>query len=80
MPGDMYRFVIELPKEDIFYVSWTVDSYEGVGIIRTVDENRAVIEFYTTFSWKEDAYALIRALKEEGVDLKVLEEGEADFR
>jgi hypothetical protein len=56
---------LELLPEDIAYVKFILESYEGVGIIRTVDRKQAVIVLLTTDSFLPTARALVHALREE---------------
>ena len=39
----MHEIYLEIRPEDIAYVKFIVESYEGIGIIRTVDRKKAVI-------------------------------------
>ncbi len=40
---DLHEIYLELRPEDIAYVKFIFESYEGVGIIRTVERKKAVI-------------------------------------
>ncbi|HEY2986616.1 MAG TPA: DUF4911 domain-containing protein [Candidatus Binatia bacterium] len=39
----MHEIYFELRTEDIAYVKFIIESYEGIGIIRTIDRKKAVI-------------------------------------
>jgi Domain of unknown function (DUF4911) len=56
---------LELLPADIAYVKFILDSYEGVGIIRTLDRKKAIIAVLTTDSFLPTARALVKALQEE---------------
>ena len=32
-----------VPQKDIFYISWTVDAYEGLGFLRTDDARTGAV-------------------------------------
>ena len=40
---NLYELYFTLRAEDIAYVKFVLESYDGVGIIRTVDRKKAVI-------------------------------------
>ncbi len=40
---ELHEIVLETPPEHIAYVKFIFESYEGVGIIRTVDRKKAII-------------------------------------
>ena len=56
---------LEIAPEDIAYVKFILESYEGVGIIRTVDRKKAIIVLLATDSFLSTARELVNALKQE---------------
>jgi len=56
---------LEIRPEDIAYVKFVLESYEGVGIIRTVDRKKAIIVLLATDSFLPTARALVTALQQE---------------
>ncbi len=56
---------LELPAEDIAYVKSIVESYEGVGILRTVEKKKAVIVLLVPTSFEETARDLLKSLRRE---------------
>jgi hypothetical protein len=42
--GDNLVFRLLIPPRDIGYFSGTIEAYDGVGLVRTVDPRRAVVE------------------------------------
>ncbi|MGH7844753.1 MAG: DUF4911 domain-containing protein [Candidatus Binatia bacterium] len=56
---------LEIAPEDIAYIKFILESYEGVGIIRTVDRKQAIIVLLATDSFLATARELVTALKQE---------------
>jgi Domain of unknown function (DUF4911) len=62
---NLHEIYLELLPEDIAYVKFILESYEGVGIIRTVDRKKAIIVLLTTPTFLPTAQALVKALEQE---------------
>lgn len=56
---------LEIRPEDIAYVKFIFESYEGVGIIRTVDRKKAVIVLLAADDFIDTAHAVLASLKDE---------------
>jgi hypothetical protein len=56
---------LTIRPEDIAYVKFIFESYEAVGIIRTVDRKKATIVLLVVEDFVETARSIIDALKEE---------------
>jgi hypothetical protein len=56
---------LEIRPPDIAYIKFVLESYEEVGIIRTIDRNRAVIVLLAVFDFVEVARAIIKSLQQE---------------
>ncbi|MFQ5682154.1 MAG: DUF4911 domain-containing protein [Candidatus Binatia bacterium] len=56
---------LEIHPEDIAYVKFIFESYEGVGIIRTVDAKKAVIVVMVMGDFLSTARSILTSLKEE---------------
>ncbi len=61
----MHEIYLEIRPEDIAYVKFIFESYEGVGIIRTVDRKKAVIVLMVVEDFLEVAHAILASLKSE---------------
>ncbi|TAK04470.1 DUF4911 domain-containing protein [bacterium] len=61
----MHEIYLEIRPEDIAYVKFIFESYEGVGIIRTVDRKKAVIVLMVVEDFLEVARAILASLKSE---------------
>ena len=63
---------LETPPEHVAYVKFIVESYEEVGIIRTVDRRKAIIVLLATPDFAGVAREILRSLMRE-VPLKEIE-------
>ena len=62
---NLHEIYLEIPPEDIAYVKFIIESYETVGIIRTVDRRKAVIVFLVVEDFLPVARGLVAALHDE---------------
>lgn len=62
---NLHEIYLEIRPEDIAYVKFIFESYEGVGIIRTVDRKKAVIVLMVVEDFLETARAILTSLKSE---------------
>jgi len=56
---------LETPPEQIAYIKFIFESYEEVGIIRTVERSKAIIVLLAVADFAAVARAIIEALKRE---------------
>jgi len=56
---------LEIRPEDIAYVKFIFESYESVGIIRTVDRKKSIIVLLAVDDFLEVARAILASLKNE---------------
>lgn len=61
----MHEIYLEIRPEDIAYVKFIVESYEGVGIIRTVERKKAVIVLLVVEDFLDVARSILASLKNE---------------
>lgn len=61
----MHEIYLEIRPEDIAYVKFIFESYEAVGIIRTVERKKAVIVLMVVEDFLEVARAILASLKSE---------------
>lgn len=62
---DLCDIYIEVPPEQIAYVKFVFESYEEVGIVRTVDRKRAVIVLLAMNDFLAAARKILDSLKTE---------------
>jgi len=56
---------LETRPQDIAYVKFILESYEEVGIIRTVDRKKAVIVLLAVEDFIETAHAIVKSLQQD---------------
>jgi hypothetical protein len=61
----MREIYFEVRTEDIAYVKFVIESYEGVGLIRTVDRKKALIVVLIVADFFDDGRALLASLQRE---------------
>ena len=62
---DLREIYLEIRPEDIAYIKFIFESYEGVGIIRTVDREKAIIDVLVVDDFLETARSLLSSLRNE---------------
>ena len=62
---ELHEIYLELPAAQIAYVKFIFESYEEVGIVRTVDNRKAVIVLLVLPAFLEVAKEILSSLKEE---------------
>ena len=62
---DLEEIYLEIIPEDIAYVKFIFESYEGVGIVRTVDSKKAVIVLLIAGDFLDTARSIVTSLKNE---------------
>jgi len=62
---DLHEIYFELRPEDIAYVKFIIESYEVIGLIRTVDRKKAVIVVLIVEDFLAAGRALMDSLKSE---------------
>lgn len=62
---DLHDIYLELAPEHIAYVKFIIESYEEVGIIRTVDRKRAVIVLLAMNDYLDSARRIVASLQDD---------------
>ncbi|HEX9442783.1 MAG TPA: DUF4911 domain-containing protein [Candidatus Binatia bacterium] len=65
---NLHEFYFELRPEDIAYVKFVIESYEVVGLIRTVDRKKAIIVVLVVEDYLAVARGMLDGMKKE-IDL-----------
>ncbi len=61
----LHEIVLETPPEHIAYIKFIFESYEEVGIIRTVDRKKAIIVLLAVPDFAAIAENILESLKKE---------------
>jgi hypothetical protein len=64
------RKTYKVKKKDINYIRWTVESYDGAGLVRTLDPIAGYIEVLISPGCENIIDALLSSLRDdEGIDI-----------
>jgi hypothetical protein len=62
---DVVEIYLRLPPGDIAYMKFIVESYEGIGVMRTIDRAAALIVLIVAADFERDARAILQSLRAE---------------
>ena len=62
---DTHSRYFRVRPEDIAYVKFIIESYEGIAVVRTKDPREAVIELMVAPGWEKDVDQVLEGLKGE---------------
>ncbi len=65
----MKRMVLKVEKKNIDYIRNTLESYDGMALVRTIDPSEALIEVYIAPKCEVFVKELIESLRKEGLNL-----------
>ncbi len=65
MNMELHEIYLEIPPEHIAYIKFIFESYEEVGIIRTVERKKAVIVLLAMHDFFDAARQILDSLKQE---------------
>ena len=71
--ASLLRYPLVVDREQICYLSWTVDAYEGLGFLRTDDAGDAGggrVSLLFTSDYRGEVEALLDALIAEGMHIE----------
>jgi len=67
------KWMFRVNREDIHYLRTTIEAYDGMAVVRTVDPAQAVIELLIAPGCEEWISRLIAALREqEGIPMEAV--------
>jgi hypothetical protein len=64
---DIIPIYLRVPRHEIVYVKFIFESYEEVGICRTLDRHAAILVLLAVPDFVSQAHAIVAALQAEGV-------------
>jgi hypothetical protein len=62
---DTISLLIKIPPREIAYLSFVLESYEGVAAMRTVDPGRGIVEVMVPPSYEEELGEILADLAQE---------------
>jgi hypothetical protein len=62
---DTHSRYFRVHPEDIAYLKFIIESYEGIAVLRTKDAREAIVEVMVAPGWEDDVTRILEGLKEE---------------
>ena len=59
-----YEFLIQSRKEDIDFINKIIEAYEGIGVVRTINAEKGIINIITTYDYKNFLKEILEDLNE----------------
>ena len=66
------RRFFRVDRRDISYLRWTIESYDGMAVVRTLDPHAAFIEITISPGCEDQVLELLDSLREEGISCEVI--------
>ncbi len=60
---NLCEIFLDLLPKDIAYLKFIIESYEGVGIVRTVDQKRAIVDLLVVEDFMQTALSILASLQ-----------------
>lgn len=68
------EFYIKTDKKNIDFINKTIEAYEGIGIVRTLDPQKGLIKIITLDYYQNDMRNILNGLYKYDVKLEIIEE------
>ena len=62
---DIVEIYLRVPPEEIAYVKFIFESYEGIAVVRTIERTRAVIVLMVAPDFADEARRILAAIRSE---------------
>lgn len=62
---DTISLLLQIPPQEIAYLSFIIESYEGVAVVRTIDPHAGLVELMSPPGCREDLDAILADLARE---------------
>ena len=71
-----WEYIIQTRKEHIDFINKIVEAYDGLGNVRTLDNNQGLIKIITNSYFVEDMDKVIERLRKRDIHIEILEKRE----
>jgi hypothetical protein cdivTM_02291 len=71
-----WEYIIQTKKEYIDFINKVIEAYDGLGNVRTLDNQSGLIKILTNSYLLDDMDKAIETLKQKNIEMKVLEKRE----
>ena len=66
-----HRYLLRVPKEEIYYISWIIDAYDGVAFVKN-EEEPGLLSVFCTADYAAEVDKIISAFESEGINIERL--------
>ena len=71
-----WEYIIKTSKEHIDFINKIVEAYDGLGNVRTLDNNNGLIKIITNSYFIDDMDKVIERLRAKDIHIEILEKRE----
>ena len=71
-----WEYIIQTRKEHIDFINKRIEAYDGLGNVRTLDNNKGLIKIITNSYFVEDMDRVIERLRKRDIHIEILEKRE----
>ena len=72
MKPQMSEISLKVSQKDIYYISWTIDACEGLGLLKTDDPKKGEVTVFTPSELIGDMLGCIEGLRNEGLEISII--------
>ena len=71
-----WEYIIQTKKEHIDFINKIIEAYDGLGNVRTLDNQNGLIKILTNPYLLDDMDNAIKTLKQKNIEIEILEKRE----
>ena len=71
-----WEYIIQTKKEHIDFINKIIEAYDGLGNVRTLDNQNGLIKILTNSYLLDDMDNTIETLKQKNIEIEILEKRE----
>lgn len=71
-----WEYIIQTKKEHIDFINKIIEAYDGLGNVRTLDNQNGLIKILTNSYLLDDIDNAIETLKQKNIEIEILEKRE----
>ena len=71
-----WEYIIQTKKEYIDFINKVIEAYDGLGNLRTLDNQSGLIKILTNSYLLDDMNSAIETLKQKNIEIEILEKRE----
>ena len=71
-----WEYIIQTKKEHIDFINKIIEAYDGLGNVRTLDNQNGLIKILTNAYLLDDMDNAIETLKQKNIEIEILEKRE----